>query len=50
MFRVVMNLLMQGPAFFLLHQVMDRVESRRENGRNVVILWKEADSDGEDAD
>ena len=39
-----------GPGFFLLHQVMDSVEFRREDGRNVVTLRKATvdDSGGSD--
>ena len=42
---------LEGPGFFLLHQVMDSVEFGRRDGYNVVTLRKEAaDVDGADED
>lgn len=39
----------EGPGFFLLYQVMDSVEFRREDSYNVVTLRKEIADGGEDA-
>lgn len=41
--------LVEGPGFFLLYQLMDSVEFRREEGYNVVTLRKEVADGGEDA-
>ncbi|MCY3844400.1 MAG: ATP-binding protein [Acidobacteria bacterium] len=40
---------LEGPGFFLLHQVMDSVEFRHEDGYNVVTLRKEAADGGGEA-
>ena len=37
---------LDGPGFFLLHQVMDSVDFRHEDGYNVVTLRKEAADTG----